>query len=134
MFKKREYSHLLMLIYCMTIVNILFITIFGTGRMMFKRSDILQQVEAGKLVAIKYVDDQGAPTDTYPLNPNGSPGGIAGVCSPDGRHLALMPHPERCVMTWQCPWVPEEYGQRGACKQYSPWIRLFQNAYSWCSQ
>ncbi|GFO17892.1 phosphoribosylformylglycinamidine synthase-like [Plakobranchus ocellatus] len=106
----------------------------GEGRMVFKRPDILHQIETCNLAAIKYVDDQGIPTEAYPLNPNGSPSGIAGICSPDGRHLALMPHPERCVWTWQCPWVPESYGRRGAQKQFSPWIKLFQNAYAWCCQ
>ncbi|GFR89892.1 phosphoribosylformylglycinamidine synthase-like, partial [Elysia marginata] len=104
----------------------------GEGRMKFKRPEILDQVKANNLVAIQFVDDKGLPTETYPLNPNGSPSGIAGVCSSDGRHLALMPHPERCFMAWQCPWVPESYGQRGAGKQFSPWIKLFQNAYNWC--
>ncbi|RUS89186.1 hypothetical protein EGW08_003065 [Elysia chlorotica] len=106
----------------------------GEGRMSFKTPDILHQVKSSNLVAVEFVDDQGAATETYPLNPNGSPSGIAGVCSPDGRHLALMPHPERCFMTWQCPWVPESYGPRGAGRQFSPWIKLFQNAYSWCCQ
>jgi phosphoribosylformylglycinamidine (FGAM) synthase-like amidotransferase family enzyme len=47
------------------------------------------------------VDDSNAATEEYPYNPNGSPQGIAGLCSEDGRHLAMMPHPERCFTTWQ---------------------------------
>ena len=46
----------------------------------------------------------GTPTEAYPFNPNGSPDGIAALCSPDGRHLAMMPHPERCFLAWQLPW------------------------------
>lgn len=48
-----------------------------------------------------FVDDANCPTEAYPFNPNGSPDGIAGLCSEDGRHLAVMPHPERCFLTWQ---------------------------------
>lgn len=55
-------------------------------------------------------------------------GGIAAVCSPDGRHLAMMPHPERCTLSWQLPWVPSDWD----CK-YSPWHKLFVNAYEWCT-
>lgn len=51
--------------------------------------------------AESYVDDLNQPTEAYPFNPNGSPEGIAGLCSEDGRHLAVMPHPERCFLTWQ---------------------------------
>ena len=54
--------------------------------------------------APSYCDASGAATEQYPFNPNGSPEGIAALCSPDGRHLAMMPHPERCFMMWQNPW------------------------------
>ena len=64
------------------------------------------------------------------MNPNGSPAGIAGLCSPDGRHLALMPHPERCVQPWQLPHMPHEW--RGQL-QAGPWLKLFQNALEFCS-
>ena len=56
---------------------------------------LLAAVAAGGLVPLYYVDDAGAPTEAYPFNPNGSSRGIAGLTSPDGRHLAMMPHPER---------------------------------------
>lgn len=49
----------------------------------------------------RFVDDSNSPTEAYPFNPNGSPDGVAGLCSEDGRHLAVMPHPERCFLTWQ---------------------------------
>lgn len=56
-------------------------------------------------------------------------GGAAALCSPDGRHLAMMPHPERCVMTWQWPWMPEEWKTE---VKTSPWLKMFRNAYDWC--
>jgi hypothetical protein len=58
----------------------------------------------------RYCDEAGAPTEQYPFNPNGSPSGIAALCSHDGRHLAMMPHPERCFLTWQQPWYPQDLG------------------------
>ncbi len=80
------------------------------------------------LVALQYVDSNGSATEQYPYNPNGSPLGIAGVCSPDGRHLAMMPHPERCFRLWQLPWKPKEWHTL----QSAPWLKLFQNAYDFC--
>lgn len=66
--------------------------------------------------------------NAYPANPNGSPEGIAGVCSPDGRHLAMMPHPERCLRPWNWAHYPAEL--RG--QEISPWIEMFINARKWC--
>ncbi len=69
-------------------------------------------------------------TEQYPFNPNGSPEGIAALCSPNGRHLAIMPHPERCFLMWQNPWFP---GESGLTKDGpGPWLKLFQNAREWC--
>jgi phosphoribosylformylglycinamidine synthase len=76
---------------------------------------------------LKYVDDNYRPTEAYPLNPSGSQAGVCGVCSLDGRHLAMMPHPERCWLSWQMPWLPEWWED-----QYTPWFQIFQNAYNWC--
>uniref|UniRef100_A0A8C3KFJ9 Phosphoribosylformylglycinamidine synthase n=1 Tax=Calidris pygmaea TaxID=425635 RepID=A0A8C3KFJ9_9CHAR len=70
------------------------------------------------LVPLRYADDVGRPTETYPLNPNGSKGGVAALCSPCGRHLAIMPHPERGVTPWQWGWWPPAWGRptaRGWC-------------------
>jgi phosphoribosylformylglycinamidine synthase len=64
----------------------------------------------------------------YPFNPNGSPSGMAGLCSYDGRHLAIMPHPERSFLKWQWPWMPENIQALEA----SPWLKMFQNAREWC--
>jgi phosphoribosylformylglycinamidine synthase len=76
-----------------------------------------------------YVDDDGQPTEQYPFNPNGSPDGLTGLCSPDGRHLAMMPHPERTFLAWQAHWLPEDLKKT---LTVSPWLRMFQNAYDWC--
>ena len=65
----------------------------------------------------------------YPANPNGSPEGIAGLCSADGRHLALMPHPERAIFPWQCGYYPES---ERASHEVTPWMQAFRNAYDWC--
>ncbi len=66
--------------------------------------------------------------DAYPGNPNGSPEAVAGVCSEDGRHLAMMPHPERCVRPWNWAYYP--YGHRNDV--VTPWIEMFVNARNWC--
>jgi phosphoribosylformylglycinamidine synthase len=100
----------------------------GEGRLLFPDPAVRQQVEEEGMVPLLFVDDDGRATETYPFNPNGSPGGIAGLCSPDGRHLALMPHPERVFLPWQAHWLPEELKSLTA----TPWLQLFRNAYDWC--
>ena len=67
--------------------------------------------------------------NAYPANPNGSPEGIAGVCSMDGRHLAMMPHPERCLRPWNWAHYPAEL----RTQEITPWIEMFVNARKWCS-
>ena len=67
---------------------------------------ILDRIKDEKLVPLNFLDDEGVPTERYPFNPNSSPEGICSLCSPDGRHLAMMPHPERAFLTWQWPWMP----------------------------
>lgn len=78
----------------------------------------------------RYCGPDQAATEQYPFNPNGSPEGIAALCSPNGRHLAIMPHPERCFLMWQNPWFPRETGLQKDGP--SPWLKLFQNAREWC--
>jgi phosphoribosylformylglycinamidine synthase len=73
-------------------------------------------------VALRFVDNRDRPTERYPYNPNGSPAGVAGVCSTDGRVTSLMPHPERVFRTVQHSWAPREWGEDGG------WMRLFRNA------
>jgi phosphoribosylformylglycinamidine synthase len=75
--------------------------------------------------AMRFVDHAGAPTEAYPFNPNGSPGGLTAVTTPDGRFTALMPHAERVFRNAQMSWAP---GDRSAP---SPWTRMFANARAW---
>jgi phosphoribosylformylglycinamidine synthase len=103
----------------------------GEGRLYCQDSDILREVTEKKLAPCYFVDDEGMPTEKYPFNPNGSTLGITAFCSPDGRHLAIMPHPERAFLKWQWPWMPESWRHS---MQASPWLRMFQNARVWCEQ
>jgi phosphoribosylformylglycinamidine synthase len=102
----------------------------GEGLLHFPDAAVRAEVIAQKLVPLVYADDSGAATEIYPFNPNSSPDGFAGLCSPDGRHLALMPHPERAFLPWQCHWLPREL--HGL--EVSPWLRMFQNAREWCER
>jgi phosphoribosylformylglycinamidine synthase len=77
------------------------------------------------LAALRYVDNYGRPTEYYPYNPNGSPRGITGLTTPDGRYTIVMPHPERVVRTVNNSWHPQEWGDDG------PWLRIFRNARKW---
>lgn len=80
---------------------------------------------AQPLVSLRYIDHKGKPTQTYPLNPNGSPQGITGLTTPDGRFSIMMPHPERVFRAVQNSWYPREWQENGA------WLRMFQNARKW---
>ncbi|XP_053691079.1 phosphoribosylformylglycinamidine synthase [Sabethes cyaneus] len=100
----------------------------GEGQFSFKSPTVLSQLKSNNCIAVHYVDDSGKPTEVYPMNPNGSVEGIAGICSPDGRHLAMMPHPERCTKMWQWPYVSS-----GFQPQISPWHSMFVEAYKWCN-
>ena len=80
---------------------------------------------AREVVVMRYVDHRGKPTDRYPLNPNGSPEGITGLTTPDGRFTICMPHPERVFRTTQMSWHPPAWGED------SPWMRMFRNARVW---
>jgi phosphoribosylformylglycinamidine synthase len=101
----------------------------GEGRAFFPDPEILNRVEAEGLAPFRFTDDSGEITESYPHNPNGSPHGIAGLCSPDGRHLAMMPHPERTATPWQWGWMPTDWSQG---LEVSPWLQMFQNAREWC--
>ena len=103
----------------------------GEGRAYFPRKEILRKVESLSLAPVRYVDDRREPTMKYPFNPNGSANGIAALCSTDGRHLAIMPHPERTFLKWQWAWMPEEWRKN---LKASPWIKMFQNAREWCEK
>lgn len=101
----------------------------GEGQLSFPDKNILNQVIKDGLAPIVYVNDDGETTEKYPFNPNGSPAGITALCSPNGRHLAMMPHPERTFLKWQWPWMPEQMNRK---LKASPWLKMFQNAREWC--
>ncbi len=101
----------------------------GEGRLISPDKDIMQEVLHKGLAPIRFVDDNNEFTETYPFNPNGSLSGITALCSPDGRHLAMMPHPERTFLKWQWAYMPEEWKQN---LETSPWFRMFRNAREWC--
>ena len=90
----------------------------GEGRAYFPDAAIRERVEAEGLAPLRFVDDAGEVTERYPFNPNGSPAGIAGLCSPDGRHLAMMPHPERTFLKWQWGWMPPAWRRELAASPY----------------
>jgi len=81
--------------------------------------------EARAVAALRYIDNHGRVAATYPFNPNGSPAGLAGLTTPDGRFTIMMPHPERIFRTVQMSWHPGIWGEDG------PWLRLFRNARRW---
>jgi phosphoribosylformylglycinamidine synthase len=93
----------------------------GEGRAEFDSLDQQAMVK----VALRFVDGQGNVAMHYPLNPNGSPAGITGLTSTDGRSTLLMPHPERTHRSVQMSWRPEEW------QEASPWLRMFRNARAW---
>jgi len=95
-------------------------TAHGEGRAEFSATPT-----PDKLIALRYVDSNGAPTGHYPENPNGSPDGITGLCNTDGRVTIMMPHPERTLRSVNFSWAPAQWGD------VSPWQRMFLNARKW---
>lgn len=89
-------------------------------------ADFSQRGDARKVLrAMRFVDGYGAPTESYPANPNGSPEGLTAVTTADGRFTALMPHPERVFRNVLMSWTP------GDRSELSPWMRMFRNARVW---
>ena len=103
----------------------------GEGRVYVPDQGMQKDVLEKDLAPIRFVDDSGDITETYPFNPNGSPSGITALCSPDGRHLAMMPHPERTFLKWQWAYMPEDWKKT---LDASPWLKMFQNARQWCEE
>ncbi|MCX8030830.1 MAG: phosphoribosylformylglycinamidine synthase [Thermodesulfovibrionales bacterium] len=103
----------------------------GEGRFFTTDEGIIQQIISKQLAPIRYVDDEGNITEQYPFNPNGSPLGITALISFDGRHLAMMPHPERSFLKWQWAWLPDNLKES---LKVSPWLKMFQNARKWCDE
>lgn len=103
----------------------------GEGRAQFPSNGAATAqslVEQG-LVSVRYLDNYHKPTERYPFNPNGSPQGIAGVRTPDGRVLALMPHPERTILKNASSYTPPE--QSKDWDEFGPWVRMFKSARRW---
>jgi len=94
----------------------------GEGRAEFASADNQTALVGAGLVAGRFVDHHGEPTEHYPENPNGSPQGITAVTTPDGRATIIMPHPERVFRSVQLSWRPDDLGED------APWLRLFRNA------
>jgi len=85
--------------------------------------------QASALVAMRYIDNLGQPTEVYPCNPNGSPEGATGFTTADGRFSIMMPHPERVFRSVQMSWYPADWETRSW--EDSPWLRMFRNARRW---
>ena len=100
----------------------------GEGRAEFADAQSLAQIRRDHLTALRFVDNYHQVTERYPHNPNGSPQGMTGLTTPDGRVLIVMPHPERVFRTVQNSWHPDEWGAD------SPWLRLFRNARLWVAE
>ncbi|MCK8516199.1 phosphoribosylformylglycinamidine synthase [Methylonatrum kenyense] len=97
----------------------------GEGRVAFTGDSGPRKAASVGLVAIRYVDGHGRPAVRYPANPNGSPDGITGLTTLDGRVTIMMPHPERVFRTVQHSWHPDSWGED------APWLRMFRNARVW---
>ncbi|CBY01688.1 hypothetical protein IAQ61_010075 [Plenodomus lingam] len=111
------------------------VTAHGEGRAHFSNSPSLssspQKLYNEKLVSLRYVDNYGKQTEEYPYNPNGSPMGIGGVRSVDGRVMALMPHPERTILKDVASYIPRDVN--GEWGDLGPWSRMFKSARRWVS-
>jgi len=99
----------------------------GEGKAEFQLGGSAQKATDSGLVALRYVSNEGLPTEIYPLNPNGSSKGITGLCSEDGRFTIMMPHPERVFRSIQNTWVSDHH------EEDAPWMRMFRNARKWVS-
>ena len=101
----------------------------GEGFANFSQQGNLEKLKQQGLSTLRFVDHEGMSTEIYPMNPNGSPGGLTGVTTSDGRFTVMMPHPERVFRAVQMSWCPPEWLDTpdGA----SPWLRLFRNARRW---
>ncbi|KAG0332133.1 hypothetical protein BG004_001376, partial [Podila humilis] len=103
----------------------------GEGRAEFVQGSDLKALQDQGLIVASYVDNYGNKTEQYPLNPNGSPLGITAVQTPNGRVLAMMPHPERVTSREANSWYPRVAGAQWG--EHGPWLRMFKNARRWVS-
>jgi phosphoribosylformylglycinamidine synthase len=98
-------------------------TAHGEGLALFHERSSMEKSH----VTLRFVDNAGKVTERYPYNPNGSPQGITGLTTPDGRFTVVMPHPERVFRSVQMSWSPD------GAPEDSPWMQLFYNARAWVS-
>lgn len=98
----------------------------GEGKFLTADAAVMERLETGRQIAARYVDRQGRPTEEWPDNPNGSPGGVAGVCDPSGRLFGIMPHPDAFLYAFQHPDWPGRR-LRGAVPGEGEGIALFRN-------
>lgn len=101
----------------------------GEGYANFTQKGSMAQIRVNHLAALRYTDSGGLPTERFPYNPNGSPAGITGLTTPDGRITILMPHPERVFRVAQMSWAPPAWQQLK--DGLSPWMSMFVNARRW---
>jgi phosphoribosylformylglycinamidine synthase len=94
----------------------------GEGYAEFANAEAAKRCSDSGLVCARFVDNKHNVTETYPLNPNGSPLGITALTTTTGRVTIMMPHPERVFRTVAMSWHPENWGED------SPWMKLFYNA------
>ncbi|MGL5393803.1 MAG: phosphoribosylformylglycinamidine synthase subunit PurQ, partial [Shewanella sp.] len=94
----------------------------GEGHAEFASAQALALAEASGTIALRFVNGKGEIATQYPQNPNGSPNGLTGICTTDGRVTLMMPHPERVFRTVANSWHPDNWGED------SPWMRMFRNA------
>jgi phosphoribosylformylglycinamidine synthase len=99
------------------------VTAHGEGRAVFRSKESMDA--ARYLVALRFVDHYGKPTERFPFNSNGSPQGMTSLTTPDGRFTVMMPHPERVFRTVNLSWHPKGWPEE------SPWMRMFRNARKW---
>ncbi len=97
----------------------------GEGRAEFANTAAEKDCASGGLVSLRWVDNHGQVAMRYPSNPNGSPAGITGLTTVDGRVTIVMPHPERVYRTVQNSWHPQDWREDGG------WMRMFRNARVW---
>ncbi|MFG0379393.1 phosphoribosylformylglycinamidine synthase [Pseudomonas sp. zbq_18] len=97
----------------------------GEGHAEFESEEALLEADLSGTVAMRFIDNHGKVTESYPSNPNGSPRGITGLCSRDGRVTIMMPHPERVFRAVQNSWRPDEW------QEDAGWMRMFRNARVW---
>jgi phosphoribosylformylglycinamidine synthase len=101
----------------------------GEGKARFDRPEDLQSCQDQRLISLRYVDGRKQPTEQYPRNPNGSPEGVTGFTTPDGRATIMMPHPERCFRS-----VQMSYNDGSYASEDGPWMPMFRNVFQACQE